>query len=458
MLGHIQQSFFSNSLIHMDLVKKEKQIDLDYQYKFPDRLTEIPYNKKIIIVANDTARYIVLNNENQLAFFRALKNMTIRKAIESRYVSDDDIRFVLIQIEAKQLENTNIVTTHRNHLQLFVTQLCNLRCPHCYMSSGEKLANELSTKEILSILDSFSKNGGRFVTFTGGEVCTRTDFIDIVKYAKYTGLHVEIFTNGTLWTKELVDNISDCIDKVQISIDGYDEESNAKIRGKGNFHKSLNAVRLFHKKGIPVRIATTPQLDDLLHNRQKYVDFTKRLLSEYPQNLRVVFTGELLDGRNGKISIANKKAYIENIEQLYIDCYGTSSDWPMINRLREGKIFDNCSFGELAISSNGNVSFCGRLPYLPSVTNVRDVKFDEIIRLSKIAKQKSNINMLKPCKDCAIKYICGGGCRIEHFPELIKSTDIEGFDVNIIKPRICNEKQKNKYYDLMIRINDKLFM
>ena len=182
----------------MDLVKKEKQIDLDYQYKFPDRLTEIPYNKKIIIVANDTARYIVLNNENQLAFFRALKNMTIRKAIESRYVSDDDIRFVLIQIEAKQLENTNIVTTHRNHLQLFVTQLCNLRCPHCYMSSGEKLANELSTKEILSILDSFSKNGGRFVTFTGGEVCTRTDFIDIVKYAKYTGLNVEIFTNGTL--------------------------------------------------------------------------------------------------------------------------------------------------------------------------------------------------------------------------------------------------------------------
>ncbi len=34
-----------------------------------------------------------------------------------------------------------------------LTRLCNLRCPHCYLSAGKKAADELTTDECLGLLD-----------------------------------------------------------------------------------------------------------------------------------------------------------------------------------------------------------------------------------------------------------------------------------------------------------------
>ena len=33
-----------------------------------------------------------------------------------------------------------------------LTQLCNLKCPHCYMSAGKRTEDELTTGECLSLL------------------------------------------------------------------------------------------------------------------------------------------------------------------------------------------------------------------------------------------------------------------------------------------------------------------
>ena len=48
---------------------KQTEISLDKVYKMPVKLTTIRYEGKILIIANDTANWIVLENERQQRFF-----------------------------------------------------------------------------------------------------------------------------------------------------------------------------------------------------------------------------------------------------------------------------------------------------------------------------------------------------------------------------------------------------
>jgi MoaA/NifB/PqqE/SkfB family radical SAM enzyme len=78
-----------------------------------------------------------------------------------------------------------------------LTPFCNLRCVHCYLQDQEK-HKLLSTQEIKLIIDKLFDAGVLFLYFTGGEIFTRLDFLEIYIYAKKKGFIVELLTNGTL--------------------------------------------------------------------------------------------------------------------------------------------------------------------------------------------------------------------------------------------------------------------
>ena len=76
------------------------------------------------------------------------------------------------------------------------------------------------------------------------------------------------------------------------------------------------------------------------------------------------------------------------------------------------------------------------------------------MQLSDLAKQISDVNNLVPCKDCELKYICGGDCRVIYFKDLV-DCDVEKLTKS--PTRKCNKEMKEQFYDLMIRTNHKLF-
>ena len=68
------------------------------------------------------------------------------------------------------------------------------------------------------------------------------------------------------------------LSRVQISIDGYSEETNSKVRGKGNFSRALQTVESFLKYHVYTEISVTPYLDKNLEvDYPKYVEFAKNL-------------------------------------------------------------------------------------------------------------------------------------------------------------------------------------
>ncbi|MCK6439487.1 MAG: radical SAM protein, partial [Planctomycetes bacterium] len=87
------------------------------------------------------------------------------------------------------------------NVQLQITDLCNLRCEHCYNSTEHK-HKELSFEEIDNLLGQLKKAGALYLCLTGGEPTLHPRFFDIARAVRNHGLVLEVITNATLLRDE----------------------------------------------------------------------------------------------------------------------------------------------------------------------------------------------------------------------------------------------------------------
>lgn len=436
----------------------EKKIPCNYKFNLPSIIDYVDYGGKILVVAREEANWIVLDNDKQLNFFKLLRLNSLDKAISLSDASDEDKEWVVTQLVARHFEDRVKQQEIIPVAQIYLTNNCNMKCPHCYMMAGKAYDNELTTNEITRVLKAYKENGGVDVKLTGGEITLRDDLIEIVKYGHSIGLSIELLTNGTLWTDELIDTITDYVSLVQISIDGYSEEENAKIRGPHNFNKALLTVDKFAKKNVRTRVAITAYYTPDLHSKtQLYSDFASKLKDKYKDyDVEVVIATGLLPGRYGNLNDKESEDYfriMSEVNSRYM-CCDNFENHGFIARHKSGYILNNCSYGFLSIAANGDVFMCPVVTVMKPVANVRTHSLKEIIEISNHAHNLSFTNNLQPCNNCELKYICGGDCRIRYFEEL-KFPNIIDIKGNV--SRTCDNKTKNKFYDLMLRTNEDIF-
>lgn len=435
----------------------QKEIDENKKYHLPKDIRVIEYDNRYIVIAVETGNWLILNNSEEVHFFNLLQSKTIKEAISLSDCGHNTIKSVITQLEAKDFENISVLKSEMPlSLHFHLTNACNMRCPMCYMSANKKLQNELSTSEVFDILDNFSSEGGEKVTFTGGEIATRKDLLQIVQRANRNGLKVELLSNGTLWTPEMIDSFSPLIDKIQISIDGYSEDTNARVRGKGNFAKALDVVDQFVHHNVMTEIAMTPYYDQSYkENYIQYADFGKVLSRKYDNfKFKVKYSGVLLDGRERKFSQEEKEDYNSLAEKIYLEIFGNVNDFQFINFHKNHGIQDVCNYGNLTITSTGQVYLCPQIPELNTIANVRECNFHDLVELSKKAKVAANVANILPCRECELKYICGGDCRIKYFSEFRHFEDVLD---GKMPQRECNISTKHKFYNLMIKYNADIY-
>lgn len=433
-----------------------KRISEDTKFTLPVKIKKVIYKEKIFVISPETASWIILENEEQWQFFQLLTSLDLGNALKQFCGAYENAQYTVTQIVAKHFDNQLVKPKNNGgSMQMYLTNECNMRCPHCYMFAGLKKDRELSTKEIFDIISSFKKHGGNNIVFSGGEIALRTDLYEILKYSCDLGISNEILTNGTLWNADLVKKVAPLITRVQISIDGYDEATNSLIRGKGNFSKALNAVNLFYESNVDTEISVTPYLDKkLAENYQCYIDFARMLNQKYHKaNFLVKFTFDVLNGRDICVSEKQKKDYQSIVTKIYNELYGDFVDKPFLEFHKHGGIENNCDYGNVAISADGNVCLCPIIPEMKPVGNIRVNSFDELLDIAQKARSLSNINNLSPCKDCELKYICGGECRIKHFSGF-KENDLQEIATS---KRVCSQDHKNMFYDMMLKLNDEMY-
>lgn len=444
-------------------MEEEKEVEVSEAkvYHLP-AFQIVKYKGQYLAIAAELATWLVLQNEIQLSIFKMLqKNAPVGEIIREYETCQEDIAYVLTQIEAKRIETAAPKSVFSNtKLHLHVTNQCNMRCPHCYMKSGKSHDDELSTDEIKSLCDQFYHADGTDVFLTGGEPTVRPDFFELVEYISRLGMKVSIYSNGLFWNEKRVKRLAaQNVDCIQISIDGYDEWSNSIVRGKNAFERALNAVALFVKYHIFVKIAVTPPYDLIRTHPEKYIRFSKHLLEKYGKEaIQIDYSYFLMPGRNlsAEVVAARKAEYYTLVDQVVTGIYGDTSEDSFVYNISEG-ICDSCGYGGLNVMSNGDFYFCDRIPDIAKIGNIRDISFKEIRTLMDAAQRAGKIDNFKPCNACELKYICGGGCRAEHFRQFTQLKDITHINFDCIDPRTCSQEDKEKFYELMLKTNERFF-
>lgn len=439
------------------------EIDINKRYIFPEDTKVVFHKEKILVITPSTANWIVLESQKQLEILYSLKaGASIAEVIRDHDLDEQNVAFVVTQLEAKRLCSKQVhrVSDDKRNLHLYLTNRCNLRCPHCYMLSGMPMVNELKTEEILSLLSSYRNlASGNRVTISGGEPSVHKDFELIIEEAGKLGLEINLITNGSVLDEKMINNISSHISSVQVSIDGFSEESNSTIRGKGHFLKALNTIDSFLKKGVPTSVAITPTLELLRGNVDNYASFASELIARYVgKPFRVKFAEGLSSGRNVSPTKDENEEYAGMMrliqKQVYSIEYGLIE---FVETMRNDVILDNCMFGALAVASNGDVFLCPEIGELKAIANIRRTNFKEIFDMAHHAEDATTVSNLRPCSGCELMYICGGGCRIKEFPELSHRTFFDREHADPLAIRECNSAIKERFYDMLIESNEYLY-
>lgn len=168
-----------------------------------------------------------------------------------------------------------------------ITPYCNFKCVHCYLQDQENESeNILTTEEIFEILDKLEKYGVLYLYFTGGEIFTRSDFKEIYLYAKKKGFLIELLTNGSLISEELLTLFEEYpFANISISMYGASEESYFRVTGRrGMFDQVINNIKRLMESGLHVEL----KFIGVKENKQDFL-----LVREIAQNLGADFTYSL---------------------------------------------------------------------------------------------------------------------------------------------------------------------
>ncbi len=130
-----------------------------------------------------------------------------------------------------------------------ITNQCNRNCHTCYNRSGlNREREEIPEERLEGIIRLFLPFGlGRFL-LSGGEPTLHTAFDEILELIdRYPQLSFGIVTNGTILNENLIERLNTRENfTLQISLDGSNEEQNAKTRGAGHFAKAAAFAERIH--------------------------------------------------------------------------------------------------------------------------------------------------------------------------------------------------------------------
>ena len=133
------------------------------------------------------------------------------------------------------------------------TQLCNLRCVHCFNNSGDQAPNpDLPREQRLDIARQIAEMHPFNVCMCGGESLCCSDLFDIMDVLRPHVGKLSMVSNGFLMTSEMARRLVEHgLDLAQISIDGANAWQHDSFRGvQGSFDRAVAAVRNLIAAGI----------------------------------------------------------------------------------------------------------------------------------------------------------------------------------------------------------------
>ena len=322
-------------------------------------------------------------------------------------------------------------------LYLLLTSDCNLRCKYCYSNGGETY-NNLPLEVAKSAIDIIIKNavsagiipklrfhGGGEPTLRWKELKLSADYFRNQSARSGVKSIVALNTNGVLSDKKL-EWISQNVDNITISLDGigyFHDMQRPMKNGEGSFSKVWKTIHFLNdkKKKFSARVTIT-------QNNVSHMKEMVETLSEFDIN-GIEFEPLSICGRGYTENIAAPTA------DQYIMGYKSAKEAAMqknvtilYSGVRLGVInnkFCGAAGKNFAVTPSGHATLCHRIsdPNDPHASyffygNYSAEKNTFIFDYKKILSMKDlNCESSAACKDCFVKWNCGGGCYAQNLAE-----------------------------------------
>jgi len=310
-----------------------------------------------------------------------------------------------------------------------LTTMCNLRCKNCFNNSGKAGPNEMSTDEVKDSLQGMRNDSIFDIRFTGGEVTSRNDWFDIVKYAKELGSAVSLNTNGVYSNPRTIDELASLdLEQITISLDG-DRKFHNYIRGEGTFDKAVETLKKLHELGAHLRINTV-----LTKGSANDLEAILRIAEEFAEEINFFYmrtTGRALDILDLVLSYEELFKFSERVEKIksryqHVNILHGSQVMSMnsIQRVTSDKLGIQMGgpdgFTRFNLLADGSIWPGGYTPYLEFKYNLGNIKEEgytmlRIWRHSPLLKEfrEKSLKLQERCMVCEEKDVRCPGASME---------------------------------------------
>jgi len=324
-----------------------------------------------------------------------------KSAVNEKYINEESNETPFAQrVEQRQ----NIITGENRILTsafLELTYKCNLKCVHCSVISSNTAQQELSTEEWFHVLDQLANANVLNITFTGGEVFARKDFLSLLDYAIYKRFLVDIYSNGVIITEEQIRHLAKkYINSFQTSLYGDTSELHDSITGeKGSFDKTLTTLKLFKNLGVSLVIKTV-----MMKQNASSCSGMMKIADKYGANFQIGLS--VSQACNGDVTPTTFR--IESFEQIKNIILERDKDF--INKIPPKKDIKRslcgAGFSGIGINPSGKIFMCNAIN-IP----IGDVKCESIINVWNCSSElkrfrKKRTSERKECVKCKYLNYC----------------------------------------------------
>jgi radical SAM protein with 4Fe4S-binding SPASM domain len=293
-------------------------------------------------------------------------------------------------------------------VQLDLTYRCNERCVHCYLDHEDH--GEMTTAEILGLLDQLADAGVFFLTISGGEIFMRRDLFEIVEHARRRQFSVKLKTNAVMVKPAKAARLAKLgLEAVHVSLYSHKADVHDAITLlPGSFRRTVAGALALKAAGIKVGFSNVL----MTHNADDYHG-VQALAAELgiDYGLDATIT-PMMDGDRSILALNVDAA---RLQAIYRDQGVTGGQSESLCAAPTGPLAEQdafatlpCSAGHTAayVSPYGDVYPCVQFPY--KVGSVREQRFIDIWRDSPQLAEVRSITLgdLQGCSSC----VHGGSC------------------------------------------------
>lgn len=253
------------------------------RYKWFTQKAMYTYKEKVILANTTNGQWIRISKEVYEIIDSMIQNRIDSGAMEYDEIEDEEFLLKILN----NLHNMKIILEETEEFEVSnkiasieLTHRCNLHCIHCCIDAVDNQSEELDIdyEDMIDIFNKLIIWNPKSIMLSGGEPMIRKDFFELVEYLRvhYSG-HIMLSTNGLFINEKNAKKLCLLVDQIDMSLDGYDEETCTQIRGRGVFNKVIQSVNILKNNGFQNISLSMAALDKNAHWEKEFDNLNARL-------------------------------------------------------------------------------------------------------------------------------------------------------------------------------------